>query len=135
MKRLLLALSVAACGEDDGLTRSTCDEMTKAVTQRHGTCRLAPDPSAPFNMCPIVVDAYCGNEANCPSGWSIGCEVGPSDESINCTYGDSASCTMVDADTVEFSQVQTLNGVDGLAVIIDGEGLPFGCEFRPCSPL
>jgi hypothetical protein len=36
--------------------------------------------------------------------------------------------------SVEFGYVQTLNGVDGLGVMLDFN-IPGKCEFRPCSPL
>lgn len=49
----------------------------------------------------------------------------------DCTYGDAA-CAEVDATHVSLSEIQTLNGVDGVVVNLTGS-IDDGCEFRACE--
>jgi hypothetical protein len=134
---ILVALLVSCGGTDADVQDYDCDQLSRAVTQRHGTCRLAYDPNAPFmSGCPLSIDAYCvpdGREASCPDGWAIDCTEGPGGELIDCHYGPGTLCNIIEPDvSVEFEYVQTLNGVDGLGV----RNLETDrCEFRPCNPI
>lgn len=103
--------------------------MQRAVVQQHGMCRLAKDTGMPMG-CPIVEGYYCGLESACGSEWSLDCQGAQNEPSYDCTYS-TGTCTEIDADTVSFDVVQTLNGKAGLIVTEDG----VTCEFRPCNPL
>jgi hypothetical protein len=135
MRTLALIALLTACGTD--AKTYDCEELSRTVSQGHGTCRQPFDQEwEAFGGCIPTVHAYClpdGLEASCPAGWGLGCSQGPGGSGINCTYGPSTSCTSY-GETVEFSYVQTLNGVQGIAVIPDVTQ-PDRCEFRACNQL
>jgi hypothetical protein len=132
MKRLAILLACAACGDDDELERYDCGVLAKSVMQRKGTCNLDYDPTGGFgDGCAPTIDAYCspnGRPDECPIGWSITCRLDDFGNERDCTYGTGTGCEPAGMETVLFSYVQTLDGIDGLGVMV-GDGQ---CEFRPC---
>jgi hypothetical protein len=131
--RWLVVLAIAGCGSSEP-TNYDCLELSKRVTQERGTCRVAIEPTDRVDLplygsCVSTQDAYCGDETNCPSGWSLHCENGTT-SLINCLYG-TGKCYAPTSDVAAFDFYQVLDGRRGMGIVQkDGR-----CKFRLCEPL
>lgn len=88
---VMAALVTVGCGSSGAGTTESCVDMSKAVSQRHGACKIPSNSGVGFGGCPALSDAYCqpdGLLSSCPSGWNTNCEM----TGANCTYGDSTAC-------------------------------------------
>jgi hypothetical protein len=126
--KVLLGFVVAAGCVSEPREPQTCQEAQRVVEQEHGVC-LVPAAVAPFDNCPLIVWAYCGDRANCPDGWDIACD----ENDANCTYGitDPGCTDVVLWETVRFEAYQVLDGKRGL---LEQPKLtePEHCRFTPC---
>ena len=112
---VMAALVTVGCGSSGAGTTESCVDMSKAVSQRHGACKIPSNSGVGFGGCPALSDAYCqpdGLLSSCPSGWNTNCEM----TGANCTYGDSTACVPAGGDAT-YAFVQTLDGIDGLSVL------------------
>jgi hypothetical protein len=147
MRHIAIVLLVAGCGSDnpaadagidapavdapivlvDAAALLNCETASKAVAQDHTVCTISTVGALVFDMCPSVQWANCGDHDDCPSGWTLSCDL--PDPGYNCTYETNATQCGTTASTYPASQY--LDGRRGLLVVPSADGNK--CEFRPCE--
>lgn len=139
MKQLILFAFLVGCASDNPfVVAAPCAQLERDVTDlRAGACVLpsTPVPPVPGAICPVIHGIRCGADgasASCPDGWDVGCDEPSPGMYVNCTYTVINSgvdqCTPVDADSVSYPAVATLQGHIGLIVVVGNS-----CEFRECE--